>query len=846
VRRLRWIFFTGVLALGVSAGAIGFTLYDQYWLRLPPLSKLLTYDPPVATRVYADDGQLVSEFFFEKRYLTPMDKIPPVVRDAFVAAEDSEFYRHPGIDVKGISRAFFANLRAGDVVQGGSTITQQVVKSLLLTPERSYRRKLREVMLSLKIERELSKDEILYLYLNQIYLGDGNYGIGAAARSYFSKDPSELTLPEAALLAGLPKAPSRYSPTRNAEGALNRQRYVLTRMLEEGYITPAAYRAAVRQGIGVVQRNKPRATIGSYYAEYVRRFLVEHFGERATYYQGYRVYTALNLGLQAIAEDAVRRGIEELDLSLGYLGPREHLDKESYEKRLADDTADPELAELEIGRIYQALVTATRPGRITVALGKHTSQIDVSKVTWHAEVASKERRFEVGDVIEATPVDNKGVKLLALTQSPEVEAALVAIDAHSGQVKAMVGGYDFARSQFNRATQAYRQPGSAFKPLVYAAALDAGYTPASIILDAPIEFVDHDKIWKPKNFSRQYYGPTRLRVALERSRNVVSVRVVQELGVDKVAKYVNRFGFARPVGRNLSLGLGTSEVAPAELVSAYSAFANGGKRLSPLFITRIEDSSGKLIEEFSSKTTEITSPQTAYLLTSMLEGVVQNGTGTAAKALGRPVAGKTGTTNDQHDAWFIGYTPDLLAGVWVGYDDHRPLGRQGTGGRVAAPIWVDFMKDAVRDKPATAFIMPEGLRCVLIDRATGLRAREDDWDAPLECFLEGTEPKAFAPMWQPEPPLGSEALVPDGEPTPIDPLTGMPLRPQAPPAPHPVAATPQAAGGLAPDASGIVDFIYTPPQQPTPPSQPALPRAEGTSAPLLDDDEATPPQPMFQ
>jgi penicillin-binding protein 1A len=838
VQRLRWIFFTGVLALGVTAGAVGFTLYDQYWLRLPPLSKLLTYDPPVATRVYADDGQLVSEFFFEKRYLTPMDKIPAVVRDAFVAAEDSEFYRHRGIDPKGISRAFFANLRAGDVVQGGSTITQQVVKSLLLTPERSYRRKLREVLLSLKIERELSKDEILYLYLNQIYLGDGNYGIGAAARSYFGKDPSELTLPEAALLAGLPKAPSRYSPTRNAEGALTRQRYVLTRMLEEGYITPTAYRAAVRQGVSVVQRNQPRATVGSYYAEYVRRFLVEHFGERATYYQGYRVYTALNLNLQAIAEDTVRRDIEKLDLELGYLGPRERLAKDAYEKRLADDAADPALEELEIGRIYQAIVTATKPGRMTVAVGKHSSQIDVSKVTWHGEVAAKERRFEVGDIIEATPVDSDGVKLLALTQSPEVEAALVAIDAHTGQVKAMVGGYDFARSQFNRATQAHRQPGSAFKPLVYAAALDAGYTPASIVLDAPIEFVDHDRIWSPKNFSRLYYGPTTLRVALEKSRNVVTVRVVQELGVDKVAKYVNRFGFARPIGRNLSLGLGTSEVTPVELVSAYSTFANDGERLPPLFITRIEDSNGKLIEEFKSKSIEITSPQTAYLITSMLEGVVQNGTGAAAKALGRPVAGKTGTTNDQHDAWFIGYTPDLLAGVWVGYDDHRPLGRNATGGHVAAPIWVDFMKDAIRDKPATAFAMPEGIRCVLIDRATGLRARDGDWDAPLECFKEGTEPQAVAPMWQPEPTTPSEASADETVP----PADGAPSSPGFPspsdfPLPSPTAAS---AAPDAPATDGNVPI----PASISAPIPPPIPSAGVDSGPV--DDEATPPQPIFQ
>ena len=537
VRRLRLIFVTGVLALGVGAGAVGFTLYDQYWLRLPPINKLLTYDPPVATRVYADDGQLISEFFFEKRYLTPIDKIPLVVRAAFVAAEDSKFYEHPGIDFEGILRAFFVNVRAGDVVQGGSTITQQVVKSLLLTPERSYRRKIREVILSLKLERELSKDEILYLYLNQIYLGDGNYGIGAAARSYFGKDPSELTLPEAALLAGLPKAPSRYSPTRNAEGALMRQRYVLKRMLEEQLIDEASYHAAIHQGLSVVQRNKPRATPGSYYTEYVRRYLVEHFGERATYHQGFRVYTAMNLDLQQQAEDTVRRGIEKLDLALGYLGPRTKLAKEEVEHRLALDNADPNLAELEVGRIYEGVVTEVKSGKITVTVGRHTSQVDVSKVDWHAEVTAKDRSFEVGDLVETTPVEGKSGRLLALTQSPEVEAALVAIDTRTGQVKAMVGGYDYARSQFNRATQAFRQPGSAFKPLVYAAAFDSGFTPASIILDAPIQFVDHDQIWSPENFTETYYGPTTLRHALEQSRNVVTVRFVQEMGVDAVAKY---------------------------------------------------------------------------------------------------------------------------------------------------------------------------------------------------------------------------------------------------------------------------------------------------------------------
>jgi len=761
LRRLRWLFVLVVLALGAAAGAVGFTLYDQYWSQLPPISKLLSYNPPVATRVYADDGKLVGEFFFEKRYLTPIDEIPPVVRHAFVAAEDSEFYSHPGVDFRGIARAFIANLRAGNVVQGGSTITQQVVKALLLTPERSYRRKLREVMLSMKIEKELSKDEILYLYLNQIYLGDGNYGIGAAARSYFGKKTAELSLPEAALLAGLPKAPSRYSPTRNPEGALTRQRYVLKRMLDEGFITAGGYRAALRAGLGVMTRKRKHASVGSYYTEYIRRYLVERFGEHATYYKGFRVYTGLNLAMQRAAEAAVRHGIDKLDVRLGYLGPIGHLSPEEVNERLESQYEREDLINLELGATYEAIVTASKGDTIEISLGRHASEVDLSKLTWHSDIPKQQRHLESGDVVEATPVDSDGELLLGLTQTPQVEAALIAMDAANGQVKAMVGGYDFARSEFNRVMQAYRQPGSAFKPLVYAAALDNGYTPSSVILDAPIQFVDNDEIWRPQNYSRKFYGPTSLRRALEKSRNVVTVRVVQDLGVGTVADYVKRFGFKRSIGRNLSLGLGTSEVTPLELVTAYSTFANGGIMVEPLFITRIEDASGNLLEEYHGNQTELMSPQTAYLMASMLEGVVQNGTGRTVKVLNRPVAGKTGTTNDQHDAWFIGFTPQLLTATWVGYDDHRTLGVSGTGGRVAAPIWLDFMQQAMKDKPVADFTMPPGISCVNVDPKSGLRARDGAVDAYLECFKRGSEPRTFSPVWRYDPDLGTETLVTD-------------------------------------------------------------------------------------
>ncbi|TFH21085.1 MAG: PBP1A family penicillin-binding protein, partial [Myxococcales bacterium] len=643
MRRLRWIFVIGVLALAACAGAVSFTLYDQYWTQLPPLGRLLRYDPPVATTVYADDGQMVGQFFFEKRYLTPIEKIPEIVRHAFVAAEDSEFYRHKGVDLRGIIRAFIANMRAGGVVQGGSTITQQVVKALLLTPERSYRRKLREVMLSVKLEREATKDEIIFLYLNQIYLGDGNYGIGAAARSYFDKEVEELGVAEAALLAGLPKAPSRYSPTRNPEGAIKRQRYVLRRMLDEDFISVGEYRGAMRKGLSTLEK-KGRADPGSYYIEYIRRHLVNRFGSRAPYYKGFRVHTAMNLDMQKQAEEALRRGIEGLDVDLGYWGAIDSVESAEVEQRIADDREREDLAKLEEGATYRAVVTQSVPGLMTVALADNVSEIDVSKLRWHPNIEKADRRFDVGDIVEVTPVVVEGGGIsLGLTQTPQIAAALVTLEPFTGHVKAMVGGYDFAQSEFNRAMQAYRQPGSSFKPLVYAAALDNGYTPASVVMDAPIQFVDHETIWRPQNYTRKFYGPTTLRKAIEQSRNVVTIRVVQDLGIETVVEYLRRFGFRRGIGKNLSVGLGTSEVTPLELASAYTAVANGGRMVEPIFITKIEDAAGNLIEATELITTEVMSPQTAYLVTSMLEGVVQNSTGKKVKVLNRPVAGKTGT-----------------------------------------------------------------------------------------------------------------------------------------------------------------------------------------------------------
>ncbi len=733
MKRLGWILVT--LCLAVGAGQLVSTVYNQYWAELPSTDELARYQPPVATRVYDKDGGLVGAFFFERRYLTPIRDIPTVVRHAFVAAEDSDFYSHHGIDLTSIARAMIANMRAGDIVQGGSTITQQVVKALLLSPERSYRRKLREVLLSIKLEGALSKDEILYLYLNQIYLGDGNYGIGAAARSYFGKEPAELALPDPACLARLPPAPTRYSPTRNPEGATTRQRYVLARMREEGFIAEGDHKAALNSIVEVRPRTAARKRVGNYYTEYVRRYLEENFGKQALYYGGFRVYTSMDMRLQSLAEAAVRRGAAAVDEQLGYLGPIDRMTDEALAARLEAEPESPDT--LAPSEIYRAVVVGTADGRADVLIGPHSATVTAADIRWHPDIERADRRLRPGDVIEVA-VDDDGV--LTLTQNRHSEAALLAIEPGTGAVRALVGGHDFSKTEFDRATRAARQPGSAFKPLVYAAALDNGYTPASVVLDAPIQWVDHDSVWRPQNYSRRYYGPTTLRRALEKSRNVVTVRVVQDLGASTVVDYVSRFGFQRPIGRNLSVGLGTSETSLLELVSAYSVFANAGEKIEPLLITRIEDASGRLVAELGTERRRVMSEQTAYLITSMLEGVVESGTGRVVRGLGRPVAAKTGTTNDQRDAWFIGFTPELAAGVWVGYDDERSLGPSGTGGRMAAPVWLEFMRGATERDAVSDFAMPAGIVCVNIDGTTGRRASLESENPYLECFKEGTEP----------------------------------------------------------------------------------------------------------
>ncbi len=737
VRRL----LAGALAVVVLLVlAVAAFIYRELTATLPPLESVVEYRPPVATQILAADGTLIGEFYSQKRYLVPLEHIPAHVRQAFIAAEDDAFYRHQGIDTNGILRAFVNNIIAGGRIQGGSTITQQVVKTLLLTPQKSYERKLKEIILSTRLEQELSKDQILSLYLNHTYLGSGAYGVAAAANEYFGKSIDEVSIAEAAMLAGLPQAPSRYSPYTHWPEAKARQHYVLNRMYEEGYIDREARDAALAEPIGLSSR-KGSYQGAPYFVEHVRRVLEEQYGRTVLYELGLRVRTTVDLRLQRDAEAALRAGIDRLsDERGGYrdayrlMSPAE---RENYLKLQAQVFKGME--QLEGGFSYEALVTNVRGGGARVQIGPFAGDMPLPP-----SAKGKGPGLQLMDLIRVRSSDEEdgngdGRARFTYDPSPLLEGAVVAIEPTSGYVRALVGGYDFERSHFNRATQARRQPGSAFKPLIYAAALDRNFTPATVIIDEPVFYRDHDRVWSPQNFDKKYHGPTSLREALAKSRNVVTVRLAERVGLKFLTGYLPRFGLPGRIPRNLSIALGTLEVTPLDLAVAYCAFANNGLRPAPIFITEITDAQGQVLQRNDPQLTQILPPTTAYQMTSMLEDVVRRGTGTAAQGLAQPTAGKTGTTNDLEDAWFIGYTPQLLAAVWIGFDNKRPLGPKSTGGRVAAPIWKRFMEHALTDVPAAQFPVPDGLRCVNIDPATGTRAAPGT--APLlECFRDGSEP----------------------------------------------------------------------------------------------------------
>jgi penicillin-binding protein 1A len=728
--RLRRILRTIVLAGVVVVGAVGFVVYREISRDLPPVDQLLTYQPPTTTQVFAEDGTMLGEFYVERRYMVPLERVPNHVRLAFLAAEDADFYRHPGIDPFGITRAFLANLSNKRVVQGGSTITQQVVKTLLLNPERRIERKVKEVILSLRLENKLSKDDILYLYMNQIYFGAGAYGVQAAARTFFDVDVEDLTIAQAAVLAGLPQRPSEYDPQRHPKAARGRQHYVLERMRHERFITDEEYQEALAEEIDVLPRRQNAATYTAapWYVEHVRRLLEDHFGGTAAAQLGLRVHTAVDLQLQDLAEETLRQGLRTLDGRRGFRAGVRRLAIHKIEPFLKREA----LRKSPDGSYRHAVVTDVRKDRLLVRTAWETGEMPAKALEYRGGRRLPPSAFRPGDVISVTKGDDvDGVPTFALDQDPQVEGALVSIDPYTGQVKAVVGGYSFERSQFNRATQGRRQPGSAIKPLIYAAAFNRGYGPSSVVLDAPISFPGgaNGKRWRPKNAGGRYHGPTQLRNALVASLNTVSVRLVDDIGIDYTRDFLARFPFAKPFPRHLALALGAVEVTPLELTAAYGVFATLGKRFEPIFITDITDTQGHPIEFENTRPRfeRLLPAEKAYQLTGMMQNVVRRGTGRRA-AIGRPVAGKTGTTNDYRDAWFVGFTPDMITGIWVGYDSSRDLGRGDEGGKVAAPIWSAYMGQAMQGRPVVDFPAPSGVTVAsasgdVSDGADGGRSR---------------------------------------------------------------------------------------------------------------------------
>ena len=743
-----WILLAALLPVLAGAGFIYYLMGD-----LPSISSLKDYRPSIITRVYADNDQLIDEFYLEDRKVVRVTDLPRFVIQSFVAAEDARFFRHQGIDFQSIVRAFFKNVEAGTIVQGGSTITQQVAKALFLSPEKKYIRKLKEAILAYKIDRYLKKYEILNLYLNHIYLGHGTYGIEAASQHYFGKPARELTLSESALLAGLPKAPSRYSPVFHPNRARQRQVYVLERMAEDGYITEEEKAAALAVPTQLKQA-EDKEKIAPYFTENVRRYIQATYGSDVLYSEGLEVYTTLDVTSQKAARDAVARGLRELDKRQGYRGPLKRVPEE--EIYLFAETMDVAADEPLEGNIIQAVVTEVDSEEKIVRLraGPYEGIMALEQMSW-ARVPDPDVAYNTvkvkdpadvlarGDVVEARVLSvADGILTLALEQDPRVQGALLAMDTNTGAIRAMVGGRSYGKSEFNRATQAKRQPGSAFKPFIFTAAFDRGMTPATIIMDSPVIYRDtlKDSMWKPQNFSEKFYGPTTLRTALIKSRNLVTIKLLKEIGIDYAADYALNMGITTPLTRDLSMALGTSGVTLQEMVRGYGIFANGGKRVQPFFIKRILDRTGNVVEENGPKVEQVIDPGISYITSHLLQEVVRGGTGWRVRALGRPVAGKTGTTNDLKDAWFMGFTPSLVAGVWVGFDDLKPLGKYETGSRAASPIFLYFMQKALAGTPVESFSPPEGVVFAKIDPETGMLAGPTTEKSIFECFLEGTEP----------------------------------------------------------------------------------------------------------
>jgi penicillin-binding protein 1A len=774
IRLIGYFFGIGTtLALVVAAGVWIFV--GNLSKDLPDYEVLASYEPPVTTRVHASDGALMGEFARERRLYLPIQAVPDRVKAAFLSAEDKNFYHHPGIDVMGLGRAVINNLQTG-AKQGASTITQQVAKNFLLTKDQTYERKIKEAILSFRIEQAYSKDRILELYLNEIFFGLGSYGVAGAALTYFDKSVNELTVAEAAYLAALPKGPSNYHPFRHTQAAIDRRNWVIEQMIENGYVSREEGEKAKAEPLGVKpRRNGTYLFAGEYFTEEVRREIIARYGENALYEGGLSVRTTLDPRMQAIARKAMQNGLLKYDTLRGYRGPVKHIEMGAdWGVALGEVKALDDIPEWRLAVVLEStdagLSIGLQPKReISGALSAErdvgtVSLEDMSFAMRHmvngkrVKANSPSEVLKPGDVIYVEKTEGSSYEL---RQVPAVSGGLVAMDPHTGRVLAMVGGFSYAQSEFNRATQAMRQPGSSFKPIVYAAALDNGYTPASVIMDGPITITSGNTTWSPKNYDGKPAGPSTLRAGIERSRNLMTVRLAHDMGMKIVAEYAERFGVYDHLAPYLPMALGSGETTVMRMVSAYSVMANGGLQIKPSLIDRIQDRYGKTVykhdergcdgcvaEEWTNQTEpelidtadQVLDPMTAYQITSMMEGVVLRGTATTLLELKRPIAGKTGTTNDEKDAWFIGFTPNLVVGLYIGFDQPQTLGKGTTGGGLAAPIFKEFMAEALKDTPPVEFQVPEGMTLIAINRKTGMRANEGDAGTIMEAFKPGTGP----------------------------------------------------------------------------------------------------------
>jgi penicillin-binding protein 1A len=837
-KSLSWIFktlFILALASTVIGSAVGGAVFWYFSRQLPNIITVGDYRPLVVTRVLGKGANgedvEIGEFFKERRYLAAYETMPDLLIKAFISAEDDQFFSHQGINLASILRASIANFRAGHVVQGGSTITQQVAKSLLLTPERSFSRKIKEVILASRIEKNLDKKQILYLYLNQIYLGHGAYGVESAARTFFRKNVGALTLAEAALLAGMPQAPGKYSPHLNPKRAKERQLYVLRRMYENGFITQAQMSESAAEALKIYHDEDLNTKYAGHYVEYIRRQLVEKYGEKAVYEDGLTVKVPLRVDLALAAKKSLEEGLRAVDKRVGFRGPIKTLpDSAAIEEYLKDQRAriierklgyqlmlpDGRLGTIEAmkaagfsddqqllaaGEVCEGVVTSVDDKKKSagVLIGAVRAEIPFEKGMKWAHQARDEKNptafkpdptapsrvVKKGDVVQVRVLKADGPEVIAaLEQEPQVQGALFSLDVETGNVLAMEGGYRFQDSEFNRAMQAQRQPGSAFKPIIYAAGLEKGYTPASVIVDSPMVYNDEESgKWKPSNFEEKFYGDTTFRQALIKSRNIPTIKIVQSIRVPYLIDYARRLGLnAAQFNADFSISLGSAAVSLFDLTRVYALFPRLGKRIDATFLDSITDRDGKPLDLPSAAAAPVAAatpretssvkqpspspspgasgrpvvvipqyptpeepdrlmdPRVAYVMTHLMKEVVSFGTGYEAKSLGRPAAGKTGTTNEYIDAWFMGFTPHVVTGVWVGFDNHRAIGPGETGARAALPIWLGFMREAVKNYPDNDFSIPPGVVFASINPVTGKLAASSSSNSIKEAFIAGTEP----------------------------------------------------------------------------------------------------------